>query len=78
MEPHDLTLDPSTHEPLDWEDVSPASRARLFAVLGWAAAGFTAVAVLAALISRAVSARVPPYKAQTAHGRPCRARGRPH
>ena len=43
--------DPMTVEALDWEDMWPASRARLFAVLGWAAAGFTAVALLAALIA---------------------------
>lgn len=51
MEPNDLTIDPAKGEPLHCEDVSPTSRARLFAVLGWAAAGFSAVAVLAAFIA---------------------------
>ena len=51
MERHDLTAHSAMSDPLDWEDTWPASRARLFAVLGWAAAGFTAVAILAALIA---------------------------
>ena len=51
MEPQDLTIDSAKGEPVDWEDVSPASRARFFGVLGWAAAGFAAVAVLAAFIA---------------------------
>lgn len=51
MERHDLTAYSALSDPLDWEDAGPASRARLFAVLGWAGAGFVGVAVLAALVA---------------------------
>ena len=51
MEPQDLTIDSAEGEPLQLEEEPPASRAQLFAVLGWAAAGFAAVAVLAGLIA---------------------------